>query len=656
MTNNSPPVYDESKFKILKGLEPVKKRPGMYTRVENPLHIVQEVIDNSADEALAGFAHNIDVEIQKDGSIIVTDDGRGIPVELHKDEGIPVVQAAFTMLHAGGKFDKDDPTSAYRFSGGLHGVGVAVTNALSTAMTVDVWRGGHQWRIGFAGGDVIEPLNKVGDFPRKHGTRVKLKPDAQYFDSVEVPLDALKSLLQTKAALFKGLTCTLTDATGAEPTTHTWQYENGLESLLTDFTDNDEPVTPVLAGHHYMTADDEGFPEGAGAEWAFGWYNGVTNDGQSFTNMIQTPEHGTHVNGMRTALYEAVKTFIEHRAMLPKGVKLQPDDVFKNVRYVLSARVLDPQFKGQTKDALQSRDAVRLVDRSIRPHVEAWLNLNPTHGKTIADLCIQNAVARSRKVDVKEKRKSSSVVMLPGKLADCESKNEAETELFLVEGDSAGGSAKMGRNKENQAILAMRGKGLNTWELEPHQVQTNNEASDIALAIGVPMHGAEDEVDWSGLRYGKICILADADVDGFHIQVLLLTLFYKHFPQLIARGHIHVARPPLYRVDAEAAGKKRPERKHYAMDDNERKAIEDALRKEGYSKLSVVRFKGLGEMNAEQLWDTTLNPDTRRLLKVTVSGDLVDSTREMFGDLMSKSRAGWRKEWMERRGHEVEAE
>ena len=645
-----PASYDENSIKILEGLEPVKARPGMYTRTDNPLHIIQEAIDNAADEALGGFATQIEVELCADGSVRIKDDGRGIPVGMHAEKKIPAVQAVFTILHAGGKFDKA-VGGAYAFSGGLHGVGVSVTNALCESLIVTVRRDGGEHRIEFNNGDLVSPLKKLGK-AEGHGTELIAKPNPKYFDSPTIPKDELSSLLQSKAVLLPGLKVVFIDSTGAEPVTTVWQYATGLVEFLGELADKEAPIVPVFEGKRYASADDGTFAEGEGAHWAFSWYESGKGNGKSYVNLIPTPEHGTHVAGLKAALLECVKTFIDHHSMLPKGAKLTGEDVFKNVTFVLSGRMLDPNFAGQVKDKLNSREAVKLVEKMVQPSFEAWLNQNVAQAKIIADMAIRHAQARQKSSNKTERKKSSSVQVLPGKLTDCESSNQAETELFLVEGDSAGGSAKMAREKDNQAVLPMRGKGLNTWEKDRLEAMANEEIHDISIAIGVAPHTLKDEVDFTKLRYGKICILADADVDGFHIQVLLLTLFLKHFPQLIEKGHIYVACPPLYRLDADAVGKKKLAQKKYAMDDAELNSWQERLKKEGYTKFKVGRFKGLGEMNPPELWETTLDPATRRLRKVYLPDDQRDAVKAMFDLLMSKAMAGGRREWMETRGNE----
>jgi topoisomerase-4 subunit B len=655
--------YSESSIRVLKGLEPVKQRPGMYTRTENPLHIIQEVIDNASDEALGGHCTHIAVTQNTDGSITVEDNGRGIPVGLHPEEGVPTVEIVFTRLHAGGKFDKGSG-GAYAFSGGLHGVGVSVTNALSTRLEITVWRkesdGNGLHHMVFANGDVIEPLNSR-PAPRdgkKSGTRVTAWPDAKYFDSPNISQTELQRLLRSKAVLLPGVTVTLTNAKTGD--TQTWQYAEGLRGYLTETlaqVSNGETLIPLFEGAQYAGPDSEGFAEGEGAAWVVAWTEEGAIVRESYVNLIPTSNGGTHESGLRDGLFGAVKNFVEMHSLLPKGVKLLPEDVFARASFVLSAKVLDPQFQGQIKERLNSRDAVRLVSTFTKPPLELWLNQHVDYGKKLADLVIKQAQSRQRSLQKVEKKKSSGVAVLPGKLTDCESSDIARNELFLVEGDSAGGSAKMGRDKEFQAILPLRGKVLNSWETDRDRLFANNEIHDIAVAIGVDPHSIGDTPDLSGLRYGKICILSDADVDGSHIQVLLLTLFFKHFPVLINKGHICIARPPLYRVDAPARGKK-PMQKIYALDDGELLAIEDKLRKEGVKQgaWSISRFKGLGEMNAEQLWETTMNPDTRRLLPVTLGEIDHMTSAARFNMLMGKGEAAGRRAWIEEHGNEAEAD
>ena len=645
--------YSEGSIRVLKGLEPVKQRPGMYTRTDNPLHVIQEVLDNAADEALAGHGKKIKVTLHADGSVTVEDDGRGIPFGLHPEEKAPVIELVFTRLHAGGKFDKGKG-GAYSFSGGLHGVGVSVTNALAKRLEVTSCREGKVARLAFAGGDVVEPLvvNEAGAGERRSGTAVRVWPDPKYFESAALPLGELTHLLRSKAVLMPGVSVTLSLEKTKE--VQTWLYKGGLRDYLMQTLVAD-PVIPLFEGEGFADGQHDTFAEGEGAAWCLAFTEEGAAVRESYVNLIPTSAGGTHELGLRDGVFNAVKSFIELHALLPKGVKLLPEDVFARASYVLSAKVLDPQFQGQIKERLNSRDAVRLVSSYVRPALELWLNEHVEYGKKLAELAIKAAQTRQRAGQKVEKRKGSGVAVLPGKLTDCESRDLAYNEVFLVEGDSAGGSAKMGRDKENQAILPLRGKVLNTWEVDRDLLFKNNEIHDIAVAIGVDPHGPGDTPDLSGLRYGKICILSDADVDGSHIQVLLLTLFFRHFPKLIDAGHVFVARPPLFRVDAPARGKK-PASKAYALDDGELNAILDKLRKEGVREgaWSISRFKGLGEMNAEQLWDTTLNPDTRRLLPVRLGNLDFLQTEQLITKLMGKGEAAARRELMELHGDAVE--
>lgn len=652
-------AYSEASIKVLKGLEPVKQRPGMYTRTENPLHVIQEVIDNASDEALGGYGRQITVTLHADQSVSVEDDGRGIPFGMHPDEGVPVVEIVFTRLHAGGKFDKA-AGGAYTFSGGLHGVGVSVTNALSSRLDVTVWREGKMAEIGFAHGDVARPLSvrPAERGQKRTGTRVTALPDPKYFDSANLPLGELQRLLRSKAVLLPGVEVVLVNEKTGER--QSWKYEDGLRGYLLEGMAGSELLIPLFEGERYADStrtSEDAFAEGEGAAWVVAWSEEGPLQRESYVNLIPTPAGGTHEAGLRDGLFQAVKSFVELHNLQPKGVKLLAEDVFARVSFVLSAKVLDPQFQGQIKERLNSRDAVKLVSSFARPALELWLNQHVEHGKKLAELVIKQAQARTRAGQKIEKRKSSGVAVLPGKLTDCESTDISRNELFLVEGDSAGGSAKMGRDKEFQAILPLRGKVLNTWETERDRLFANNEVHDISVAIGVDPHNPDDTVDLSNLRYGKICILSDADVDGAHIQVLLLTLFFKHFPQLIERGHVYVARPPLFRVDAPARGKK-PAQKLYALDEGELEATLDKLRKDGVreTQWAISRFKGLGEMSAEQLWDTTMNPDTRRLMPIALGELEYEGTVSRMTMLMGKGEAAARRSWLEEKGNEVEAD
>ncbi|MCP1659407.1 DNA topoisomerase IV subunit B [Neisseria perflava] len=653
--------YSESSITVLRGLDPVKERPGMYTRTESPTHICQEVIDNAADEALGGYATAIDVTLHDDGSLSVKDNGRGIPTGPHPTEGLPVVELVFTQLHAGGKFNKKDG-GAYDFSGGLHGVGVSVTNALSTRLEVTVKREGKIRRIVFSDGFVIEPLAETGKCAVKDsGTEVRVWPNGKYFESPQYSIPELERLLRAKAVLLPGVTVTLTRRLKGrdEPHTQSWHYPDGLKSYLADLISEAQEAVPVFAGENYISDGHEGdFSTGEGAAFALTWLEEGSCANESYVNLIPTPLGGTHEAGLKQAVFQAVSNFINHHNLLPRGVKVQSDDVFGKVAFVLSTRVLDPQFQGQTKDKLTNRDALKLVAAVAGDPLELWLNQNVEAGKKIAELAIKQAQARMRSVKKIEKKKGSGVAVLPGKLTDCESEDIRENELFLVEGDSAGGSAKLARDKATQAILPLRGKVLNSFEVHPDQLFGNAEIHDISVAIGVDPHGVNDSPDLSGLRYGKIAVLSDADVDGSHIQVLLLTLFYRHFPKLIDEGHIYVAQPPLFRVDVNAQGKSKPARKFYALDQAELDGILERLQKEGLNenKYSISRFKGLGEMNPDQLKDTTMHPDTRRLLQVRIPEGAGEETQHIFVKLMGKGEAASRRAWMEAEGDTAEVD
>jgi topoisomerase-4 subunit B len=653
------PHYDESSFRVLKGLEPVRERPGMYTRTDSPAHIVQEVIDNAADEALAGSAKHIHVALHRDGSVSVTDDGRGIPVGLHPEEKVPVVVLAFSRLHAGGKFNKCEGNSAYAFSGGLHGVGVAVTNALSTRVEVEVRREGKVHAITFSeGGEKVSELEVVGNCGRQAGTRVRVWPDPKYFDTAKVPQNEMERLLRSKAVLLPGVAVMLeVEQADGSMLAKTWRYPDGLAGYLAELAAGQEAVAPIYAGENYASGEDESFAEGEGAAWALGWFAEAMGS-ESYVNLIPTVAGGTHESGLRSGVFEAVKSFIEHHALLPRGVKLQQEDVCGKMAFVLSARILDPQFQGQVKEKLNSREAVKLVAGQLRDPLDIWLSQHVEAGKAIAELSIRQALSRQKNAQKVEKRKQSGVAVLPGKLTDCESTDIADNELFLVEGDSAGGSAKMARDKETQAILPLRGKVQNSWEIEPNRLFANAEIHDIAVALGVDAHSADSEPDLTNLRYGKVVIMSDADVDGAHIQTLLLTLFYRHFPALIRHGHVYIAQPPLYRIDVPASGKKRPAKRLYALDEGELDAIKDRLAKEGFSpdKIEVGRFKGLGEMNPEQLRETAMAPATRRVLPVAERPESRDETLKLFNLLMGKGEAAGRRAWMESKGHLADAD
>ena len=647
--------YQESSIRVLKGLEPVRQRPGMYTLTDNPLHIIQEVIDNASDEILAGFGTKITLTRHADASITVEDDGRGIPTGIHPTEGVPTVELVFTQLHAGGKFDKTSG-GAYTFSGGLHGVGVSVTNALSLSMDVTVWREGQEFDIGFEGGEVVRPLSAKMSPKAKSatGTRVTCRPDPKYFDSAEIPEASLVRLLKSKAVLLPGASVTYVNEVNG--TDQHWKYDGGLkEYLLAEVVD--PAVVPAFEAEGWADETTEGFAAGEGAAWVVLWTTegGLTRE--SFVNLIPTPAGGTHEAGLRDGLFGAMKAFMEAHGLMTKGVKLLAEDVFARASFVLSCKALDPQFQGQTKEKLTSRDALRLVSGFVRPQFEYWLNDHVEDGKKLAELVIDQAKKRQRQAQKVEKKKGTTVAVLPGKLTDCESTDLSRNELFLVEGDSAGGTAKQGRDKECQAILPLRGKILNTWEVENDRIFASQVIHDIAVAVGVDPHKPGEDADLKGLRYGKICILADADVDGSHIQVLLLTLFYRHFPSLIEQGHVYIVQPPLFRVDVPKVRNK-PAKNIYCLDDKELARTLAKLKKDGLSeeKLVISRFKGLGEMMEEQLSETAFRPDTRRLLPVTMGDVERASTDAVMSLLMAKGEAAGRREWMELHGDDVEVD
>lgn len=655
--------YDADSVKVLRGLEPVRARPGMYTRTDSPTHIVQEVIDNAADEALGGHATDIHVTIFKDGAVEVTDNGRGIPVEVPKGETQPAVELVFVQLHAGGKFDKEDENSSYRFSGGLHGVGVSVTNALSTRLDVQVKRNGKVYSLSFENGHCLQPLTEIGKCLKKDtGTTVKCWPDPKYFDSPRVSIPQLEHLIKSKAVLLRGVSVTLSIEGQEGFEERTWKYENGLPQYLDELigereiTDDELPI-PIISDEFYHQENMDGISKGEGAIWALSFGAGGGR-GESYVNLIPTLSGGTHEAGMRNGLFEAVKSFMEHHGMMQRGIKVSSEDVWNNVYYVLAAKVLDPQFQGQTKEKLTNRDAMKMVASAVKPLMEHWLTQNVEHAKRISDLVNRSAAARNKSTQKIEKRKTTGINLMPAKLTDCEAAGTMEAELFLVEGDSAGGSAKMGRNNEFQSLLPLRGKVLNTWEVDAGRIFANSEVHDIFVALGIEPHTLKDNPDFSGLRYGKLCILSDADVDGSHIQVLLLTMLLRHAPKLIERGHVYISQPPLYRIDVPAYGKNNPARKIYVSDDVEKMTVIERLKREGVAeeRLSIQRFKGLGEMNPEQLWETTLCPDTRRLIQVRLPEGEVDDALKVFDMLMAKNESAARKEWMERRANDVEAD
>ena len=622
--------YTAADIEVLSGLEPVKRRPGMYTDTSRPNHLVQEVVDNSVDEALAGHAHSIEVIVHADGSVSVTDDGRGMPVDIHPEEGIPGVELILTRLHAGGKFSNRN----YEFSGGLHGVGVSVVNALSSKVEVSIRRNGEIHRMDFRNGDRHQPLEVIGTIGRKNtGTTVRFWPDPKYFDSPKISLPKLKHVLRAKAVLCAGLNVRLQDEASGEDIN--WHYEDGLRDYLRSMLGDAErlPVEPYIGAQQR---------ERSRVDFAIAWLPEGELTQESYVNLIPTAQGGTHVNGLRTGLTEALREFCEFRNLLPRGVKLAPEDVWDRLCFVLSLRMQEPQFSGQTKERLSSRDAAALVQAAAHDGFSLYLNQHVDIGEKIAQLAIERAALRLKAEKQIVRKKITQGPALPGKLADCASSDLSRTELFLVEGDSAGGSARQARDKDFQAILPLRGKILNTWEVESGSVLASQEVHDLAVAIGCD----PGKHDIAGLRYGKICILADADSDGLHIATLLSALFYRHFPALVREGHVFVAMPPLFRVDV---GKQM----FYCLDEAERDAVLERIEREKIrGAVSVTRFKGLGEMNPTQLRESTINPDTRRLVQLTIDaiedGDV--ETSKLMDMLLSKKRAADRKNWLEEKG------
>jgi len=620
--------YNASAIEVLSGLDPVRKRPGMYTDTTRPNHLAQEVIDNSIDEAMAGYANRVHVMLYADGSLSVTDNGRGMPVDIHPEKNMPGVEVIMSTLHAGGKFSDKN----YQFSGGLHGVGISVVNALSLLLDVRIKRDGKEYKMMFENGNKSSDLEVIGKVGKKNtGTSLHFWPNAQYFDSVRFSIPRLKHNLRAKAVLCPGLHITFTDE--AKNDTTEWYYEDGLKDYLMDSVQEFEvlPETPFLG---------EFSNETEAVEWAFLWLpEGGDLIQESYVNLIPTIQGGTHVNGLRTGITDALREFCEFRNLLPRGLKLTPDDIWDKLSFILSIKMQDPQFAGQIKERLSSRTAASLVTGAVKDAFSLYLNQNSEVGDLIAEHVINNAQKRQRASKKVVRKKISSGPPLPGKLADCSSQDLSQTEIFLVEGDSAGGSAKQARNREFQAIMPLRGKILNTWEVHPDQVLGSQEIHDISVALGI--EPASD--DLSGLRYGKICILADADSDGAHIATLLCALFLKHFRPLIAAGHVYIAMPPLYRVDI---GKKI----EYALDESERQAILERIKKEKLKgKVSITRFKGLGEMNPLQLRETTMHPDTRRLVRLTLEDP--ETTDAIMDMLLSRKRAQDRKNWLENKGN-----
>ncbi len=623
--------YNAGSIEVLTGLDPVRKRPGMYTETSRPNHLAQEVIDNSVDEALAGFARQIDVIIHKDGSLTCSDDGRGMPVDMHPEQKKPGVEVILTTLHAGGKFNSDN----YQFSGGLHGVGVSVVNALSKLLEITIRRNGEVYSMEFQHGEKSKDLTVIDNCGKRNtGTSIRFSPDASYFDSAKFSVTRMKHVLRAKAVLCPGLRVTFKDEASGEK--EEWYYEDGLRDYMVASTHGWEtlPAEPFLGS---FAGTNEG------VEWAVQWLpEGGELTTESYVNLIPTAQGGTHVNGLRTGLLEAIREFCEFRSLLPRGIKLSPDDIWDKCCYVLSSKLEDPQFSGQTKERLSSREAAAFVSGVAKDSFGLWLNQHTEDAEKLAELCINNAQSRMKKSKKVARKKITSGPALPGKLADCSGDDVERGELFLVEGDSAGGAAKQGRDRQYQAILPLRGKILNTWEIDSQEILASEEVHNIAVAIGVDP--ASD--DLSGLRYHKVCILADADSDGLHIATLICALFVRHFRPLVQAGHVFVAMPPLYRIDV---GKD----VYYALDDSEKQGVLDRIEAENKKgKVNVQRFKGLGEMNPLQLRETVMSGDTRRLVRLTIEPG--DETNQMMDMLLAKKRSADRKIWLEEKGNLAE--
>lgn len=628
--------YTASAIQVLTGIEPVRKRPGMYTDTERPNHLVHEVVDNSVDEAIAGHADSIEVQLHQDGSVTVADNGRGMPVDIHQAEGVSGVELIMTRLHAGGKFSGDH----YRYSGGLHGVGVSVVNALSTSLEVWIRRNGEQHHISFANGEKKTDLKAIEKIAKKvTGTTVRFHPDAEYFDSPRFHVARLKRVLRAKAVLCPGLHVTFVDDNNQQ-NNESWHYQEGLQQYLCSYLEAAELVPQMPYVGMYRSADGELDGE---LDWAVAW---VTDGGEciteSYVNLVPTVQGGTHVTGFRSGLTEALRAFCEFRGLLPRGVKLTPEDIWVNCTYILSARIHEPQFSGQTKDRLSSRETAAMVQVAVKDAFGLWLNQHFSDAEKIAQIALDNAQRRLRAGKRVQRKKITSGPALPGKLADCTSDDLERTELFLVEGDSAGGSAKQARDRIFQAVMPLRGKILNTWEVISSEVLASQEVHDIAVALGVDP-GSDD---LSGLRYGRVCILADADSDGAHIATLLCALFLRHFPVLVEAGRVCIAMPPLFRIDI-------AKKVYYALDEaNKNKILEHIESEKIRGKVNIQRFKGLGEMNPPQLRETTMNPATRSLLQLEVKRG--DGTHSLMDMLLAKKRASDRKIWLNDKGDKAD--
>lgn len=669
--NNS---YDSSSIRVLKGLEPVKSRPGMYTRVENPNHIIYEVIDNAQDEALAGFATKIKVSVRNGEVVTVSDNGRGIPVDSMKEQGgRSAAEVIFTELHSGGKFDKDSG-GAYSFAGGLHGVGVSVTNALSLELQAIIKRGGGEYKIRFENGELVEPLHQTENKYRKNdtGTTIIARPDGKYFESPKIQVEQLKNYMRVKSALLNGVEITFQN-NDDEPLS--WNYPTLMDYLIAEsnksnhdgtywlsLSENFEPnnTSFVWNFERYLSEDSSLGKKGEGLHVVMGFLEEGKRFSESFVNLIPTLNGGSHERGLKNGLFEGLRNFMNHYNLMPAKVSLEADDLWSKCSFVLSSKILDPQFQGQTKEKLVSESAAKLNIGLVKDNFELWLSDNVQFGRLLAEHVISNAQKRTKSEVKVERKRSGGGTTLPGKLTDCDGTDHEKSELFLVEGDSAAGSAKMGRNKDFQAILPMRGKIMNTWEVDVEKLFSSDTIQDLTIAFGVPPHTLDEEVDFSKLRYNKICTLCDADVDGRHIEVLVITLMLKHFPQIITRGHFYVAKAPLYRIDYPSTKKNKSklDAKQYVQDEDEKDALLKSLAKQGYTEENwkVSRFKGLGEMNPVQLWETTLDPENRCLLQLLIDKDHLEGELEMFNMLMSSKTSKQRKEWMETNGNTVEVD
>lgn len=662
--------YNGSQIRVLKGLEPVQLRPAMYTRTDNPNHIIYEVIDNAQDEALAGYASRIFVKMIDEDTIMVEDNGRGIPVDIHPEMGKSTAEVIFTQLHAGGKFDKENE-GAYSFAGGLHGVGVTVTNALSNELQAVIKKNGKVYSIKFNNGDLVEELKEIGTVAKKDtGTTVIAKPNPKYFENGRVDVNILKDYLRVKAALLEGVEVSF-QYKEEEPIT--WTY-SGIQDYLvsesnkinhneTYWLNLEEVAVPnqtkfMWTFEQYLKDKNTLGSKGEGLKVSIGFLEEGKRFAESFVNLIPTINGGTHERGLKNALFEGLKSFMEHYNLVPKNLTLESDDLWQKISFVLSTKILEPKFQGQTKDRLNNPDAPKLIIGLVKDNFELWLGDNFDFAKKLVENVIENAQRRTRAEIKVERKRGGGNTTLPGKLADCEENNPEISELFLVEGDSAAGSSKMGRNKNFQAILPMRGKILNTWEVNTSDLFNPGTIQDIAIAIGIPPHGLEDKVDFSKLRYNKIAAMCDADVDGRHIEVLLQTLFLKHFPQVVKKGHFYVAKAPLFRIDypSNKKNKSKLDAKAYVQDEKEKEEFLKKLIRSGFTEenTKVSRFKGLGEMNPEQLWDTTLNPESRTMIRIVFDEDHLAAELETFNLLMGKKESKRRREWMEEKGNTVE--